>query len=180
MPVAELEGWEGDDILGTLARRGEAAGENPEFLSIELVRETVTEPIAKHFGANPPGVLLDLLADPRRGAYRPAERKAFYERLEVFLARWRGETEAPLYVNVRTPLLQTPALMKLLLKSGAYPTLTLTSGGASLSAQLRSLAWYDEAAGEAALRTPRHRLCVPGAGFSFSPTKRPKGMRRGR
>lgn len=26
VPVAELEGWEGDDILGTLARRGEAAG----------------------------------------------------------------------------------------------------------------------------------------------------------
>ena len=25
-PVCELEGWEGDDILGTLARRGEAAG----------------------------------------------------------------------------------------------------------------------------------------------------------
>ena len=26
VPVCELEGWEGDDILGTLARRGEAAG----------------------------------------------------------------------------------------------------------------------------------------------------------
>ncbi len=26
VPVAELEGWEGDDILGTLARRGEQAG----------------------------------------------------------------------------------------------------------------------------------------------------------
>ena len=26
VPVVELEGWEGDDILGTLARRGEAAG----------------------------------------------------------------------------------------------------------------------------------------------------------
>ena len=26
VPVAELEGWEGDDILGTLARRGEEAG----------------------------------------------------------------------------------------------------------------------------------------------------------
>ena len=26
VPVAELEGWEGDDILGTLARRGEAEG----------------------------------------------------------------------------------------------------------------------------------------------------------
>ncbi|MFR8956899.1 MAG: 5'-3' exonuclease H3TH domain-containing protein, partial [Collinsella intestinalis] len=26
IPVVELEGWEGDDILGTLARRGEAAG----------------------------------------------------------------------------------------------------------------------------------------------------------
>ncbi len=26
VPVAELEGWEGDDILGTLARRGERAG----------------------------------------------------------------------------------------------------------------------------------------------------------
>lgn len=26
IPVAELEGWEGDDILGTLARRGEASG----------------------------------------------------------------------------------------------------------------------------------------------------------
>lgn len=151
-PLIRLSGRVTDPVLRQ--RRGEAAGENPEFLSIELVRETVTEPIAKHFGANPPGVLLDLLADPRRGAYRPAERKAFYERLEVFLARWRGETEAPLYVNVRTPLLQTPALMKLLLKSGAYPTLTLTSGGASLSAQLRSLAWYDETAGEAALRTP--------------------------
>ena len=28
VPVVELEGWEGDDILGTLARRGEAAGYN--------------------------------------------------------------------------------------------------------------------------------------------------------
>ena len=26
IPVVELEGWEGDDILGTLARRGEAKG----------------------------------------------------------------------------------------------------------------------------------------------------------
>lgn len=26
IPVCELEGWEGDDILGTLARRGEEAG----------------------------------------------------------------------------------------------------------------------------------------------------------
>ena len=26
VPVCELEGWEGDDVLGTLARRGEAAG----------------------------------------------------------------------------------------------------------------------------------------------------------
>jgi DNA polymerase-1 len=26
VPIVELAGWEGDDILGTLARRGEAAG----------------------------------------------------------------------------------------------------------------------------------------------------------
>ena len=26
VPVCQLEGWEGDDILGTLARRGEAEG----------------------------------------------------------------------------------------------------------------------------------------------------------
>ena len=26
IPIVELSGWEGDDILGTLARRGEAAG----------------------------------------------------------------------------------------------------------------------------------------------------------
>lgn len=150
--LIRLSGRVTDPVLRQ--RRGEAAGENPDFLSIELVREIATEPIARHFGANPPGVLLDILADPRKGAYRPAGRKAFYERLEVFLARWREETEAPLYVNVRTPLLQTPALMKLLLKSGAQTTLTLTSGGASLSAQLRSLAWYDEAAGESAARSP--------------------------
>ena len=28
IPVVELEGWEGDDILGTLARRGEQVGYN--------------------------------------------------------------------------------------------------------------------------------------------------------
>lgn len=124
------------------ARRGTAAGENDSFLSFSLAQERVIEPIEKHFGEKPPIVLLDLLSDPRRDAYRPSARKTFYERLEGFLTLWRESTAVPIVVNVRSPLLQTPALMKLLRQTGAAPSITLSYGGARLSAQLRSLNYF--------------------------------------
>lgn len=125
-------------------RRGAAAGENPEFLSFSLAEKTVLGPIERQFATGVAGVILDLLYDPRRDAYRPAHRKALYERLSAFLSSWREREGAPrLFVNVRAPMLQTPALMKLLAAGGAVPSLTLSATGPSLSAQLRSWSFYE-------------------------------------
>ena len=43
-PCCELEGWEGDDILGTLARRGEAAGLRDAPLSPATATRTSSPP----------------------------------------------------------------------------------------------------------------------------------------
>lgn len=141
--VCRASGRLGDACLRT--PKGEPAGENPDFLSIDRALKNWLHPCARHFGTRA-HLLLDLLYDHRRGAYGAEARKALAARLEAFLKALSAENPAGLTINVavRSRALFTPAFFDLLKRSGARPAFTVASTGIDWPALSRGLKYWME------------------------------------
>ena len=144
--ICRAGGRLGDPCLR--GRRGEPLGDNPEFLSAELALSQWLHPCARHFGKRA-HLLVDLLYDPRPGAYAPAARARWLGRLEAFLSQLAEANIAglPVSVAVRSRALFTPAFLEVLHRTSAKPALTVCSSGVQWPALSRGLRrWLELAA----------------------------------